>query len=105
MLFASVAFEAAWRAFRNLPPSPTTRLLANVALIAVLIASAGGLGILIGGGAPADSLHYVYGAIALSALPVTTSLTRNRRPRTAAVVLLVVAVALLVVVARLFQTG
>lgn len=80
-------------------------MLANITLIAVLIASAGGLGILLGGGAPADSLHYVYAAIALVALPLTTSLTRNRRPRTAAVIVLVVAVALLVVIARLFQTG
>ncbi|HEY5521036.1 MAG TPA: hypothetical protein VIK08_10280 [Candidatus Limnocylindrales bacterium] len=80
-------------------------MLANITLIAVLIASAGGLGILLGGGAPAEPLHYVYGAIALFALPLATSLTRNRRPRTAAVIVVVVAVALLVVIARLFQTG
>ena len=104
-LVAAVAVEAAWRAFRDLPPSQTTGLLANITLIAVLIASAGGLGILVGGGAPADSLHFVYGAIALVALPLATSLTRNRPPRTAAVIVLVVAVALLVVIARLFQTG
>lgn len=97
--------EAAWRAFRNHAPSQTTSLLANVTLIAILIASAGGLGILLGGGAPADSLHFVYGAIALVALPLATSLTRNRRARTAAVMVVVVAVALLVVIARLFQTG
>jgi len=100
-----VAIEAAWRAVRSLPPSQTTGLLANITLITVLIASAGGLGILLGGGAPADSLHYVYAAIALVALPITTSLTRNRRPRTAAVIVAVVAIALLVVIARLFQTG
>ena len=104
-LVAVVAFEAAWRAFRDLPPSQTTGLLANITLIVVLIASAGGLGILLGGGAPADSLHYVYAAIALVALPLATSLTRNRRPRTTAVIILVIAVALLVVIARLFQTG
>lgn len=104
-LVAVVAFEAAWRAFRDLPPSHTTGLLANITLIVVLIASAGGLGILLGGGAPTDSLHYVYAAIALVALPLATSLTRNRRPRTTAVIVLVIAVALLVVIARLFQTG
>jgi hypothetical protein len=80
-------------------------LLANITLIVVLIASAGGLGILLGGSAPAEPLHFVYGAIALFALPLATSLTRNRRPRTAAVIVVVVAVALLVVIARLFQTG
>jgi hypothetical protein len=104
-LVAIVALEAAWRALRDLPPSRTTRLLANIALVVVVVASAGGLGIVVGGGGPADSLHYVYAAIALFALPLTTSLTRNLRPRAAALMLLVVAIALLVVMARLFQTG
>jgi hypothetical protein len=59
----------------------------------------------LGGGGPADSLHYVYGAIAIFALPLTSSLVKTARPRFAAGVLLVVAVALLVVILRLFQTG
>ena len=69
------------------------------------MASAGGLGIVVGGGAPADSLHYVYGAIAIFALPLTASLVKASRPRTAAAAVSVVAIALLVVILRLFLTG
>jgi hypothetical protein len=58
-----------------------------------------------GGGGPADSLHYVYGAIAIFALPLTTSLLRTARPRVAGSALFAVAIALLVVILRLFQTG
>ena len=100
-----VALEAGWRALRNLPPGLWSTRLNNIALIAVLVASAGGLGMVVGGGGPADSLHYVYGALAIFALPLTTSLVKTTRPRVAASVLFVVAVALLVVILRLFQTG
>ena len=60
---------------------------------------------MVGGGAPGDSLHYVYAAIALLGLPLASTFTRGRSPRTAAAVALVIAVVLLVVLLRLFQTG
>lgn len=104
-MIALVALEAGWRALRDRPPGIWSARLSNIAVLAVVIASAGGLGILLGGGTPTDSLHFVYGAIAILALPLTSSLSRRMRPRPAATALLIVAVALLVVVLRLFQTG
>jgi hypothetical protein len=100
-----VALEAGWRVVRDLPPGAWSERLKNLALLTVVIASAGGLGILVGGGAPADSLHYVYGAIAIFGLPLSATLTRRMSARRSATVVLVVALAVLVVLARLFQTG
>ncbi len=70
----------------------------------MVVAAAGGLGILIGGGAP-ESLHYVYALISILALPLAATLTRGRSPRVAAGLVLVVALLLVVVLLRLFQTG
>lgn len=100
-----IALEAGWRSLRDLPRGTWSDRLNNICVLAVVIASAGGLGIVLGGGGPAESLHYLYGAIAIFALPLTTTLTRRIRPRSAAVVLLIVAIVLLVVILRLFQTG
>ncbi len=100
-----VALEAGWRALRDLPPGAWADRLNNVAVLAAAIAGAGGLGILIGGGAPADWLHYVYGAIAILALPLTSMFTRRMRPRAAGALVFVVALAMVVVLFRLFQTG
>jgi len=105
VLVALVAVEAGWRVWRNLAPGSWSERLNNIAVLVAVIASAGGLGILIGGNAPADSLHFVYGAIAILALPLTSSFARRMRPRRAALAVMVVAVALLVVILRLFQTG
>ncbi len=101
----AVTIEAGWRALRKVPPGSWSERLTSVALLAVVVASAGGLGILLGGGAPADTLHFVYAVIAIAALPVASSLTRTARPRIAGVVQLLVALAALIIILRLFQTG
>jgi hypothetical protein len=100
-----VGVEALWRALRNLPPGGPTRLLEQGTIIAVVVASAGGLGIVVGGGAPADSLHYVYAAIALAIMPFVSSITGRLGARPRALVTLTAAIVALVVIVRLFQTG
>lgn len=79
--------------------------LSSATIVLVVVAAAGGLGILVGGGAPADSLHYVYALIAILSLPLVATLTRRRTPRVTAGLVLVVALVLIVVLLRLFQTG
>jgi hypothetical protein len=100
-----VGIEALWRALRNLPPGRWARLLEQGTLIAIVIASAGGLGIVVGGGAPADSLHYVYAAVALAVMPFASSISARLGARTRALVTFGAAIVALVVMVRLFQTG
>lgn len=57
------------------------------------------------GGGPKESLHYVYTAIAIGLLPITSTLTQRARPRTRAIATFIVALVALVVIWRLFQTG
>jgi len=71
----------------------------------VIIAAAGGLGLLLGGSGPRESLHFVYALLAAAALPVADSLARNAKPRRRAIVTAVAALVALVLIARLFQTG
>ena len=71
----------------------------------ILVAGAGGLGLLIGGSGPKEPLHLVYGVLAFGSLPVASSLTRSASPRRQALASLLAAVVMLVLLARLFQTG
>jgi hypothetical protein len=74
-------------------------------LLALLVTSAGGLGVAAGGGGPANSLHYVYTVVALGLLPLASTFTRGRSARVRAGATLIAAIVALVVVFRLFQTG
>jgi len=100
-----VAIEAAWRWLRRLAPSPLTERLEQILLIALVVSSAGGLGVLVGGGQPHQQLHYLYAAIALAVIPIASFGTRGRTPRLRAGVSAVAAIVALIVIARLFQTG
>ena len=79
--------------------------LDQIVLLAFLIASAGGLGVVVGGGSPASSLHYVYSVVGIGLLPLASTLTRGRSARLRAGTTLVAAIVALVVIVRLFQTG
>jgi hypothetical protein len=105
VLVSLIAIEAIWRLVMNRPPGVWAGRLSSATVVVVLVAAAGGLGILVGGGAPGDSLHYVYALIAILGLPVTSTLVRRRAPRAAAGLVVVVALVLVVVLLRLFQTG
>ena len=100
-----VGIEAAIRAWRNVPPAPVVAQLARVTILILVIASAGGLGILLAGGAPQEPLHFLYGILAVGSLPVSDQLGAKAGPRRRAIITLLAAVVLVVLLARLLQTG
>ena len=97
--------EAGWRAWRRVPPSDLTDRLQALLLVLIGVTIAGGLGLLVGGSRPRETLHFVYAILAFAALPVAATLARGASPRTRGVVSLIGALVALVVVARLFGTG
>ena len=100
-----VAVEAGWRAWRRSPPGDIADRLEAILLVALVIAIAGGLGLLVGGARPQELLHFVYAIVVLSALPIAGTLTKEASPRSRGLADVVGAFVALVVVARLFGTG
>ena len=76
-----------------------------ILLVMLVVAIAGGLGLLLGGGHPAQQLHFVYAIVALGVLPIADTLSKGRSTRTRGLATLVGALVALVVIARLFGTG
>lgn len=101
----AVGGEGAWRAWRGAPPGPMSGRLDGLLLLALGVASAGGLGILVGGGRPGESLHFVYAALALGAVPVAAAFARGAQARVQGFATLGGALVAILVIARLFQTG
>ncbi len=85
------------------------RFLADRLILAVLaalvLATAAGAAIALGGRPPADVLHLLYSGLALAALPVARYLGRSGTPRRRAAVVGTGALLLLGFLARLFMTG
>lgn len=79
--------------------------MSNIFVVAVGVSAAGGLGIVAGGGAPSDVLHFVYAVLAFAISPSAALMARSRTPRVRALTTLVAALITAVVVLRLFQTG
>jgi hypothetical protein len=100
-----VGLEAVARAWRQSAPGPLADRLRGVLLLALGVTAAGGLGLLVGGAQPREPLHYLYAVLALVAVPISDSVSRNATPRTRGIANLVGAVVALVIVARLFGTG
>jgi hypothetical protein len=73
--------------------------------LVLVVTAAGGLGLLVGGARPRELLHFGYGVIAIGAVPVADSLTRQAGPRPRAIATLTGALVSLVVILRLFGTG
>ncbi len=86
-------------------PSRRVAQLEGLLTVVLVITAAGGLGLLVGGARPRELLHFIYGAIAIGAVPVADSLTRQADPRPRAIATLIGALVSLVVIARLFGTG
>ena len=105
LLIAAAGAEAAWRLVRRAAPGRLAERLDQVVLLVLLVTSAGGLGVVTGGGGPSNSLHYVYTVVALAMLPLASTFTRGRSARLRAAATVVAAIVALVVVVRLFQTG
>jgi hypothetical protein len=105
LLIAAAGAEAAVRLFRRTAPGRLAERVDQVVLLALVVTSAGGLGVVAGGGSPQSSLHYVYSVVALGLLPLVSTFTRGRSARVRASATLVASIVALVVVWRLFQTG
>jgi hypothetical protein len=100
-----VGLEAAWRAVRRSLPGRRVAQLEGLLTVVLAVTAAGGLGLLVGGARPRELLHIVYGFIAIGAMPVADSLTRQADPRPRAIATLIGALVSLVVILRLFGTG
>jgi len=100
-----VGLEAAWRAVRRSLPSRRVAQLEGLLTVVLVITAAGGLGLLVGGARPRELLHFIYGSIAIGAVPVADSLTRQADARPRAIATLIGALVSLVVIVRLFGTG
>jgi hypothetical protein len=99
-----VGLEAAWRLLRGYPGGPALRLEWLVLLLTFL-AAAGGAGLLLGGGRPRELLHFVYAAVAMMAVPVSTSFSAGWPPRRRWMLTLLGVLVALVAIQRLFATG
>jgi hypothetical protein len=100
-----VGLEAAWRAVHRSLPGPHVAQIEGLLTVVLVVTAAGGLGLLAGGARPRELLHFVYGVIAVGAVPIAASVTRQADPRSRAIATLIGALVSLVVVVRLFGTG
>lgn len=102
---AGVGLEAALRGWRNVPPGRLAAWLQRLTVMLLGITSAGGLGLLAGGAAPREGLHFVYALVAIAIVPVGGSLFARVPARARAIAAAFSAVVVLGVILRLFQTG
>jgi len=100
-----VGLEAAWRAVHRSQPGLHVAQIEGLLTVVLVVTAAGGLGLLAGGARPRELLHFVYGVIAIGAIPVADSMTRRADPRPRAIATLIGALVSLVVIVRLFGTG
>jgi hypothetical protein len=97
--------EGALRAGRRSPAGVAAARLDGLLLVLVAVTAAGGLGLLVGGARPRDLLHFVYAVVALSALPITTSISARWEPRPRGIATLSGALVAGAAILRLFATG
>ena len=87
--------------------APGSLFLGNLVwvFLAIVVAAALGLATFASGGPLHDPLHVVYGLLALGSLPGTMLIASGRSARQRAIVAAVGTVVLVILLARLFQTG
>jgi hypothetical protein len=86
-------------------PGARTVLLVGITTVVIAIVAVAGLITAVVSGPPVDVLHWLYGALALAALPIAALVGARRPAREQALVLLVGAIALALFIVRLIQTG
>lgn len=87
--------------------APGTFFLGNLVwvFLAIVVAAVLGLATFVAGGPLHDPLHVVYGLLALGILPGTMLIASGRSARQRAIVAAVSTVVLVILLARLIQTG
>lgn len=87
--------------------TPGTFFLGGVLWLFAAIALAAALGVVmvVSGRQLADGLHVVYGILALAVLPSAALIASGRPARERSIVVVVGAIVLVILLARLFQTG
>ena len=104
-MVAVAGVEGGVRAFRRVAPGAWASRAASWVLIVIAMTSAGGLGLLVSGKRPAETLHLLYGALAFAAIPIADSLTKSWTPRSKGVATMLSSILAVVLVARLIATG
>jgi hypothetical protein len=97
--------EASLRAVQNRQPGRVSAHLSEIVLLLLGVTAASGLGMFLGGAHPHEGLHFLYALLAFAAIPATSVLMGNARPRARALATAISALIGLVLVVRLFMTG
>lgn len=100
----AAAWSIALVATRRVPGSLFLGNLVWV-FLAVVVAAALGVGTIVSGVPLRDGLHVVYGVLALGVLPGAMVVASGRPARQRAIVAAVSTIVLVILLARLFQTG
>lgn len=87
--------------------TPGTFFLGGVLWLfaAIALAAALGVAMVVSGRQPADGLHVVYGILTLGVLPGAALIASGRNARDRTIVAAVGAIVVVILLARLFQTG
>jgi hypothetical protein len=104
-LAVALAVHAVARSWHGTAPTRLTEALEVAFVLSIGVTSAGGLGVLAGGGHPRDPLHLFYAVAALSAIPIAATISRHATSRRRAVASALATLVILIVAARLYQTG
>jgi hypothetical protein len=102
---ALVAAEAGWRALRDLHRGALSSWLSAAQLIALAMTCIAGLGSVMLGRQPHNTIHYLLAVVALILGPVVSTFLVRSGERVRAAVMSATAVLTLVIVACLFMTG
>jgi hypothetical protein len=105
VLVAVAAAESAWHLRDRSADRPAVSRTQTVALLAVVVTAAGGLGLLLGGARPRELLHFVYAVLAVGAIPLVNAMSSEWEPGRRLIATLVGGLVALAVILRLFATG
>ncbi|HYU93335.1 MAG TPA: hypothetical protein VEN95_07645 [Actinomycetota bacterium] len=102
---AGVVVEGAVRSVLGRGPGRLAEAGVGLVLVLIGMTAAAGLAKLVRGERPAESLHFLYAALAFGLIPVTDSFGKRASPRGKALIRSAGALVALGVLARLFATG
>lgn len=100
-----VALEACVRMVRGRRPGRFAQVGLGLALVLIGMSVAAGLAMLVRGGRPRESLHYLYAILAFGLVPIADTFAVRAPARWKGLARLAGALVALGVIARLFATG